>query len=190
MTINDPLTDTTAHRPSTEPHGTDVHSTDAPSDEAQELADEILQGMAGWRAAAAAEGFAGLLGRSLSMTHVHVMFTLHKHGSMRMSELASALDMSLANATGIVTRMEERGLAQRERDVDDRRVVNVTLSADGRQMLEDMNQRRRQFFAFLLSRLSVDELTQLRNGMRAMFRVASHAMERHRSESAGEPDRE
>jgi DNA-binding MarR family transcriptional regulator len=152
--------------------------------DARELAEEILRGMAGWRAAAASEGFAGLLGRSLSMTHVHVMFTLHKHGSMRMSELASALDVSLANATGIVTRMEERGLAERSRDADDRRVVNVTLTDEGRQLLEDMDRRRRDFFTFLLSRLSVEELTGLRNGMRAMFRSASEAMARHETERA------
>ena len=175
MTINDSLTDS----------GRKSHEADA-----QELADEILQAMAGWRAAAASEGFAGLLGRSLSMSHVHVMFALHKHGSMRMSELASALDMSLANATGIVTRMEERDLVKRERDVADRRVVNVTLTDEGRQMLDDMNQRRRQWFAFLLSRLSVDELTQLRNGMRAMFRAANESMERHRAETGEEPIRE
>jgi DNA-binding MarR family transcriptional regulator len=98
---------------------------------------------------------------------------------MRMSELSSALDISVANATGIVTRMEERGLLERTRDAGDRRVVNVTLTADGRQMLDDMNQRRREFFTSLLSRLSVDELTQLRNGMRAMFRASGEAMARH-----------
>ena len=162
MTINDRLTDHAAH-----------------AGDARDLADEILQGMAGWRAAAASEGFSGLLGRSLSMSHVHVMFALHKHGSMRMSALSSALDISVANATGIVTRMEERGLLERTRDAGDRRVVNVTLTADGRQMLDDMNQRRREFFTSLLSRLSVDELTQLRNGMRAMFRASGEAMARH-----------
>lgn len=175
LTINDHLTN----------EGADAHAAVA-----RELADEILQGMAGWRAAAASEGFSALLGHSLSMTNVHVMFTLHKHGSMRMSDLASALDMSLANATGVVTRMEERGLAKRERDVDDRRVVNVAITDEGRRMLDDMNERRRQFFSSLLGRLSVDELTQLRNGMRAMFRVATDAIERHRTESAEEPNRE
>jgi DNA-binding MarR family transcriptional regulator len=166
LTINDRLTDNDEQQA--------AHKADA-----RELAEEILRGMAGWRAAAASEGFAGLLGRSLSMTHVHVMFTLHKHGSMRMSELASALDVSLANATGIVTRMEERGLAERSRDANDRRVVNVTLTGEGRQLLEDMDRRRREFFTLLLSRLTVDELTGLRNGMRAMFRSASGAMARH-----------
>ena len=164
LTINDRLTDT--ERP-------------AVTDDAQQLADEILAGMAGWRAAATSEGFVGLLGRAVSMAHLHVMFTLHRHGSMRMSELASALDMSLANATGIVSRMEERGLLGRSRDASDRRVVNVTLSDEGRQLLEDMDRRRRDFFTLLLSRLSVDELTQLRHGMRAMFRASGEAMARH-----------
>lgn len=150
--------------------------------EAQQLAEEILRGMASWRADAASEGFSGLFGRSLSMAHVHVMFKLHEHDRMRMSELASALDISVANATGIVTRMEERRLVERSRDPDDRRAVNVTLTEEGRQLLENMDRRRREFFTLLMGRLSVDELTQLRNGMRAMFRAAGEMMASHRAD--------
>jgi DNA-binding MarR family transcriptional regulator len=175
LTINDRLTDKEQQ----------AHAANA-----QELAEEILRGMAGWRAAAASEGFTGLLGRALSMAHVHVMFTLHKHGSMRMSDLAAALDISVANATGIVTRMEERGLLERSRDANDRRVVNVVLTDEGRELLEDMDRRRREFFTSLLSRISVEELTQLRNGMRAMFRVAGEAMARHQADrEANQADR-
>jgi DNA-binding MarR family transcriptional regulator len=173
LTINERLTD--ADQP-------------AISEDARQLADEILCGMAEWRAAATSEGFVGLLGRAVSMSHLHVMVSLHRHGSMRMSALASALDMSLANATGIVTRMEERGLVERSRDASDRRVVNVTLSDEGRGLLEDMDRRRREFFASLLSRLSVDELTQLRNGMRAMFRSSGEAMTRHEAHRSPHKD--
>jgi DNA-binding MarR family transcriptional regulator len=169
LTINDQLTESTQGA-----HGL----------AARELAEEILNGIAGWRAAAASEGFSGLLGQSLSMAHVHVMFALHKHGRMRMSELASALDISVANATGIVTRMEERGLLARSRDAVDRRVVNVALSDEGRQLLENMDRRRREFFTLLLSRLSVDELTGLRNGMRAMFRATGEAMAERQADHA------
>ena len=44
-----------------------------------------------------------------------------------MSRLAELLDVSLSNATGIVDRMEERGLVERVRVPDDRRVVLVRI---------------------------------------------------------------
>jgi len=42
--------------------------------------------------------------------------------------VADALDASQASTTGIIDRMEERGLVARERGAPDRRVVNVTLT--------------------------------------------------------------
>ena len=39
-----------------------------------------------------------------------------------MSQLAEALDVSQASATGIVDRMEQRGLVSRQRNDEDRRV--------------------------------------------------------------------
>ena len=51
---------------------------------------------------------------------------------MPMGALADSLDVSQASATGIVDRMEQRGLIERRRDDDDRRVIRVPLTADGR----------------------------------------------------------
>jgi DNA-binding MarR family transcriptional regulator len=61
--------------------------------------------------------------QNLSMTHVHVLWLLEHHGAMPMSRLADLMDVSLSNATGLVDRMEERGLVERFRVPEDRRVV-------------------------------------------------------------------
>jgi DNA-binding MarR family transcriptional regulator len=167
LTINDPLTS-----------GADA------SPDANELAAEILEALASARAAAAASGYRNLVGRAVSMTHMHVLATLRARGPMRMSELAEALDVSVANVTGIVNRMEERSLVERLRDAGDRRVVIAALSDEGRCVFEEMDRRTHDFFAAVLSHLSVDEMTQLRNGMRAVFREAKRAAARKRAEQA------
>ena len=48
-----------------------------------------------------------------------------------MGDLAEELDVSVASATGIVDRMEQRGLVERRHGPDDRRVVMVDLTATG-----------------------------------------------------------
>ncbi len=58
-----------------------------------------------------------------------------------MSRLAELLDVSLSNATGLVDRMEERGLVERVRVPDDRRVVLVRLTAAGQAALADDRDR-------------------------------------------------
>ena len=63
---------------------------------------------------------------------------------MTMSRLAELLDVSLPNVTGIVDRMEERGLVERGRDADDRRLVTVSVDRCGRATVEEIDQIRRQ----------------------------------------------
>ena len=61
----------------------------------------------------------------ISMTHFHVLTLLRHHDAMPMGRLAEILDASMSSATGIIDRMEERGLVERTRVPDDRRVVLV-----------------------------------------------------------------
>jgi len=54
------------------------------------------------------------------------------HGRVAATELAEALDVTPANVTGMVDRLEREGLAARARSEEDRRVVFVTLTPAGR----------------------------------------------------------
>ncbi len=138
----------------------------------ERLIREIQDAMAAARAAGMREGFQKLMGRSVSMTHMHVLAKIRVAGTLPMSRLAEALDISVASATGIVSRMEERGLVARERDEGDRRVVLVRLADGGTTALEEIEARGREFFGRVLVQLTKDELIQLRNGFRAMHRAS------------------
>lgn len=52
-----------------------------------------------------------------------------------MSDLADCAHTSQASITGIVDRLEEHGLVERSRPDDDRRVVQVAVTAKGREAL-------------------------------------------------------
>jgi DNA-binding MarR family transcriptional regulator len=155
----------------------------------QELVREILDAMAEARAGGMRQGFRNLMGRSVSMTHMHVLAKLRMAGALPMSRLAEALDVSVASATGIVSRMEERGLVERRRDDADRRVVMVGLADGGTAALEEIEARGRDFFGRVLAELTKDELVQLRNGFRAMHRasqqIAQQEMQRAGAGGAG-----
>ncbi len=75
--------------------------------------------------------------QGISMTQVHVLRQLEQHGTMSMSRIAELLDVSLSNATGIIDRMAERGLVERTRVPDDRRVVLVQPAAAGIEALDE-----------------------------------------------------
>lgn len=75
--------------------------------------------------------------QGISMTQIHVLRQLEQHGTMSMSRIAEVLDVSLSNATGIIDRMAEHGLVERNRPPDDRRVVLIEPSALGIQALDE-----------------------------------------------------
>lgn len=52
--------------------------------------------------------------------------------------LAERCGLGGSTAVGVVDRLEQTGLVQRERDREDRRVVHVRLTARGRQMVEEL----------------------------------------------------
>ena len=105
---------------------------------------------------------------AISLVHLNVLTMLEASGPMSMSKLAEALDISVASATGVIDRMEARGLVKRRRDSEDRRVVLVHPAAGGRKLFGDIDRRRRKGLALLLGRLSDDELTGLLQGHRAL----------------------
>jgi DNA-binding MarR family transcriptional regulator len=102
-----------------------------------------------------------LLRRGVSMSNLHVMSMLERHGELSMSGIAEALDVSLSNATGLVDRMEERGLVERARVPDDRRVVLVRLTDAGRSALEEIEVFRDEAVGRIVDQLDERQLTRL-----------------------------
>lgn len=90
----------------------------------------------------------------LSLMGAHAIALLEMHGPMPMSRLADDLGVALPNATGIIGRLSERGIVDREHADADRRVVLVSLTERGRQLIGEMEEARRRRIRRL-----VDELT-------------------------------
>src|SRR6476659_9492061 len=89
----------------------------------------------------------------ISMTHLHILWLLEHHGDVTMSRLADLLDVSLSNATGLIDRMEERGLVERIRVPEDRRVVLVRASAAGDRVRDEIEAIKHDQIRSVLGRL-------------------------------------
>ncbi len=145
---------------------------------AAELLDELGPIIAGERAAFAQRCHE----RSISMSHLHLMTFLEAHGPLPMSRVADLLGSGLPAATGIVSRMEERGLVARTHDNDDRRVVTVSLTDAGAAELQELNSSRRARMASALTHLDDAQRRQLLDSMRTL----RAAFERMHTEGATE----
>jgi DNA-binding MarR family transcriptional regulator len=97
----------------------------------------------------------------ISMTHLHILWVIEHHGELPMSRLAELLDVSLSSATGLVDRMEERGLVERVRVPDDRRVVIVRTSAEGARIRAEIEALKQDRIRSVLARLTADQLMRV-----------------------------
>jgi DNA-binding MarR family transcriptional regulator len=79
---------------------------------------------------------------NLAVSHIVVLDMLKEKGSCTMGELAQALSLSMGAVTGIVDKMIEMGLVERERSTEDRRVVKVGIVEKGKALASDVNKMR------------------------------------------------
>ena len=128
---------------------------------AGELVTRILAEFHGFIGEFRCAGTERLVKAGVSMTNLHVLGLLSRHGEMPMSRLADVLDVSLSNATGLIDRMEERHLVERVRVTDDRRIVLVRLTAGGNSTLEEVELLRHDLLERLLAQLDEPQLARL-----------------------------
>lgn len=71
----------------------------------------------------------------LTVSQFGVLEALYHLGPMPVGELAGKILRSSANLTLVIDNLVKRGLAARERRADDRRAVEISLTADGRALI-------------------------------------------------------
>jgi DNA-binding MarR family transcriptional regulator len=90
-------------------------------------------------------------GDEIDFASLPLLKALHHHGAMRVSALATALDLDASTVSRHVKALEDRGLLERTGDPDDGRASRVAVSADGTACLEKAGAKRRAMIAQALS---------------------------------------
>jgi MarR family 2-MHQ and catechol resistance regulon transcriptional repressor len=72
----------------------------------------------------------------LTVSQFGVLESLYHLGSMPVCDIGAKLLKSSGNMTLVIDNLEKGGLVERERDQDDRRVVMVSLTPQGRELIE------------------------------------------------------
>ena len=121
------------------------------------LTDEILAALGPFLAHQRHKWAAQCQAFGLSMAHFQVLAILDGEGPTPMSRLADQLGLSFSNVTGIVGRMEERGVVERVHDATDRRVVLARLTPGGLDMVRRVEDVRLQHMRQLVSTLTAEQ---------------------------------
>ena len=87
--------------------------------------------------------------------------SIYPKGNITMGEFSNALSVPLSTATRIADWLVENGYVQRLPDVDDRRVVRISLTDTGKELYKAIDRYIRQRMQQILSNLTSEESTIL-----------------------------
>ena len=146
------------------------------------LVREVLDEMSAWNPREFITAFQRWHQGAISLIHLNVLTILEAGGPLSMSALAESLDISVASVTGVVDRMEARGLVKRRRNPDDRRVVEVHPAAGGRRVFGEIDRRRREGLGKLLGKLEDAQLAGLLVGHRALHNARRELLEESKAD--------
>jgi DNA-binding MarR family transcriptional regulator len=82
------------------------------------------------------------------------LVSIEEHGPLRLGELAAREAVTAPTMTRVLAGLDERGLIVRTPDPGDARSVRVSLSEQGRTVLEDVRSRRTALLDARLARLT------------------------------------
>jgi DNA-binding MarR family transcriptional regulator len=99
----------------------------------------------------------GAAAEDTTIAQYRALVVLASRGPQRMVDLAGALDVSPSTAGRMCDRLVRKGLVRRHRARADRRVVQVSITPAGRQVVDQATARRRVLLAAILAKLSAEE---------------------------------
>jgi DNA-binding MarR family transcriptional regulator len=95
----------------------------------------------------------GAAAEETTIAQYRALVVLASRGPQRMVDLAAALDVAPSTAGRMCDRLVRKGLIRRHRARTDRRAVLVSVTAAGRQVVDQATARRRALIEDILARL-------------------------------------
>lgn len=78
---------------------------------------------------------------SITFAQFKAILLLNRAGSQTLSQLSEGLSRARCTVTGLVDRLEAKGLVKRRRSRDDRRQVYVSLTDKGRELAQELKEK-------------------------------------------------
>jgi DNA-binding MarR family transcriptional regulator len=108
---------------------------------------------------------------SLSIPQLRSLAFLKRNPGASLSEVAEHLGVTCATASTTIERLVQRNLVQRTDHPQERRRVVLNLTEEGKQLLEESQQKTRAHIAEILEDLSPEQVSQIEEGLTLLKNV-------------------
>jgi DNA-binding MarR family transcriptional regulator len=104
----------------------------------------------------------------VSAPQLYCLLALNDHGPLPPSQIARYILVKSSTVTGIVDRLEQKGLVQRVRNSRDRRVINIELTDGGRALAQNAPPPIQRTIMDGLKRVSDERLNEITSGLKLL----------------------
>jgi len=115
-----------------------------------------------------------LINKEISRAHVNLMEILREKGSCTMTELGRLLIVSKPNITTLVDKLVGLEMVRRSFDENDRRLIYIELTDNGRDFLGELRETMKANFGKSLLKFTDDELVLFKetiNNMKKLIEI-------------------
>lgn len=113
----------------------------------------------------------------VTLPQYRLLVLLANRGAQRALDLADRLGVTQSTVTRMCDRLERKGLINRDRPRDNRRVVITTITARGQQLVDAVTRQRRAQIRTILRRMAADDRAALAPVLRSFADAAGEAPE-------------
>jgi DNA-binding MarR family transcriptional regulator len=120
----------------------------------------------------------GAAAEETTIAQYRALVVLASRGPQRLVDLAGALEVTPSTAGRMGDRLVRKGLIRRHRSRADRRSVQVSITAAGRQVVDQATARRRELLAQILGRLPGTEQAAVASALGGFAAAAGEVPDR------------
>jgi len=105
--------------------------------------------------------------------HFEIIRLLEAEGTLHVAEIGERLQIAKAQMTKLIDKLADLNMVERKMDVADRRTINITLTGQGRTVLEEHQKSVMSAIRETISRLTDKELEDLSDSLRKLRDILS-----------------
>lgn len=107
---------------------------------------------------------------NISPAQMGILFYVKNSQPISGKKIAATMQMSASSVTQFIDSLDQRGYIKREHDEQDRRIIYISLSKKGQAKINQLEEKRKEYFREFTKNLTNEELVTMVAVQRKMAR--------------------
>ncbi|MEL6491974.1 MAG: MarR family transcriptional regulator [Cyanobacteria bacterium J06621_3] len=110
-------------------------------------------------------------GQPVAVAEAHALMVLMQEQPLSQGMLSNRLSLEKSTVSRLLSGLEKRGWIERDRNPDDRRIVEVALTEAGKQTAESLSTARQSKFDRVMQAIPEDQQTKVVDALQILVRA-------------------